>query len=107
GILETVKSYYNKTETVTRNLLWDANTGNVLVSSTTNGFDQTDYSANYPAYWAYPDLGSESARISATATLSSSTWTASSGRIDRAALISAGVPLYPGDEVILYNPSGV
>jgi hypothetical protein len=41
----------------TENLVYDSETGNVVVSRTNNEFDQPIYSVNYPAYWAYEGMG--------------------------------------------------
>lgn len=41
----------------TKNLAWDAKSGQVLVTETINEFDDKYYSFNYPAYWAYENMG--------------------------------------------------
>lgn len=41
----------------TKNLAYDAQTGEVLVTRTNNEFNQPVYSASYPAYWAYGGMG--------------------------------------------------
>lgn len=41
----------------TKNLAFDAETGQVLVSRTNNEFNKPVYSASYPAHWAYPGMG--------------------------------------------------
>lgn len=56
GILEKVETTHNGNRTVTENLLWDANTGNVVLTKTTNELDQPVYNFNYPAYWAYKEM---------------------------------------------------
>lgn len=49
----------------TKNLAWDAKTGQVLLTETINEFDDKYYSFNYPAYWHYKEMGlaSENADI--------------------------------------------
>lgn len=41
----------------TKNLLYDAETGQVLVTRTNNEFEKPVYTVNYPAYWAYSGMG--------------------------------------------------
>jgi len=41
----------------TKNLLYDAETGSVIVNRTNNEFDKPVFTTNYPAYWAYSGMG--------------------------------------------------
>lgn len=41
----------------TRNLLWDAHTGEVLLTETVNEYGDKYYSLNYPAHWYYQGMG--------------------------------------------------
>lgn len=41
----------------TKNLVYDAETGAVLVSKVNNEFDEPVYNTSYPAYWAYSGMG--------------------------------------------------
>lgn len=41
----------------TKNLAYDAQTGQVLVTKTTTNFNDAVYSLNYPAYWHYTAMG--------------------------------------------------
>ena len=41
----------------TKNLVYDAETGQVIINRTNNEFDKPIYSVNYPAYWAYKGMG--------------------------------------------------
>jgi hypothetical protein len=41
----------------TKNLAYDAETGEVLVTRTNNEFNQPLYTSNYPAFWAYGGMG--------------------------------------------------
>ncbi|MBN9383769.1 MAG: hypothetical protein J0H74_23635 [Chitinophagaceae bacterium] len=50
----------------TKNLAYDAQTGEVLVSRTNNEFNQPVYNTSYPAYWAYGGMGSAYKNINAT-----------------------------------------
>ncbi|MET0466546.1 MAG: hypothetical protein ABW007_25535 [Chitinophagaceae bacterium] len=49
----------------TENLLYDAQTGAVIVSKTNNEFDKPIYNVNYPAYWAFTGMGLASDNIDA------------------------------------------
>lgn len=51
GILRETVAYDAGAEVSTKNLAWDAETGNVLLTQTVNEFDDNYYSFNYPAYW--------------------------------------------------------
>ena len=41
----------------TKNLVYDAETGQVIVNRTHNEFEKHIYSVSYPAYWAYSGMG--------------------------------------------------
>lgn len=41
----------------TKNLAWDAKTGQVLLTETINEFDDKYYNFNFPAYWYYNGMG--------------------------------------------------
>lgn len=41
----------------TKNLAWDANTGEVLLTETQNEYGDNYYSFTYPAYWMYNEMG--------------------------------------------------
>ncbi|NOT50233.1 MAG: hypothetical protein HOP10_03040 [Chitinophagaceae bacterium] len=56
GILEKVKHIDKGSEVNTKDLVYDAETGNVLVTETNNEFNKPVYSFNYPAHWAYKGM---------------------------------------------------
>lgn len=58
GILEKTVKTVNGSTSVAENLLWDAETGEVLLSKVNNEFKESTYSFNYPAHWAYDGMGS-------------------------------------------------
>ena len=41
----------------TKNLAWDATSGQVLVTETVNEYDDNYFNTTYPAYWAYKGMG--------------------------------------------------
>ncbi|THU40044.1 DNRLRE domain-containing protein [Niastella caeni] len=52
GILKKVRTEKNGSSITSENLLWDGETGNVLLTRTQNEFNDYTYAFNYPAYWA-------------------------------------------------------
>ncbi|MGV7107012.1 hypothetical protein [Flavobacterium sp. U410] len=55
----------------TKNLLWDASSGQVLLTGTVNEYDDHYYTFNYPAYWMYDGMGLASTNIGLEGTLES------------------------------------
>ncbi len=52
GILREKIAHDVGSKISTKNLAWDANTGEVLVTQTINEYDDNYFSFNFPAYWA-------------------------------------------------------
>ena len=52
GILESVVNNDKGSIVSTKNLVYDAETGSVLVSETNNEHNKPIYNSNYPAHWA-------------------------------------------------------
>ena len=57
GILDSVRVSDGLSVSTTRNLLWDQNTGAVLLTSVNNNFDDRIYSYTIPAYTQYDEMG--------------------------------------------------
>lgn len=57
GILDSVVVIDKGSKISTRNLVWDGETGGVLVTQTQNEFNDPVYQFQYPAHWAYPGVG--------------------------------------------------
>jgi hypothetical protein len=58
GILRKIKTTNEYgAVAITENLLFDKETGSMIMSSTTNTFGEKIYSLNMPAYWGYPRMG--------------------------------------------------
>ncbi|MEO0728259.1 MAG: hypothetical protein AAFZ63_27170 [Bacteroidota bacterium] len=57
GILDKVTVMENGSTLTTENLLYDAETGNVLLTETQNEFDDAMFSFTYPAHLAYDGMG--------------------------------------------------
>jgi hypothetical protein len=57
GILDSVIHIDKGSKTSTRDLLYDAETGDVVLTRTQNEFNDPVYSFNYPSHWAYDGMG--------------------------------------------------
>ncbi|HVI47116.1 MAG TPA: PA14 domain-containing protein [Chitinophaga sp.] len=57
GILDSTIVMDKGSRVVTRNLLYDNETGDVILTSTQNEFNDPVYQFAYPAYWAYDGMG--------------------------------------------------
>lgn len=57
GILDSVIQIDKGSRVVTRDLLYDAETGDVVLNRTMNGFGDPVFSYNYPSHWAYDGMG--------------------------------------------------
>ncbi len=91
---KTVKMENGSTIT-SENLLWDAETGNVLLTKTQNEFDDPVYSFAYPAHWVYEGMGQAYKNLGTVITGFSSN---SNGEINSSATYNS--LLQPGDELI-------
>lgn len=57
AVLDSVLVIDKGSQVSTKNLVYDAETGQVIVNRTNNEFDKAVYSVSYPAYWAYSGMG--------------------------------------------------
>ena len=57
GILDSVFVVDKGSKVSTKNLVYDAETGNVLLTRTQNEHNKSIYKFNYPAHWAYSGMG--------------------------------------------------
>jgi hypothetical protein len=108
GILDKIETFDNKTKTTVENMLWDSNTGEVLLTKETNHLNQSVYNFNYPAYWPYPQMGHEFRRdnVQILSTTMSPVWDPNSGIITPS-LVSNPCILSIGDEVRLYESTSI
>ena len=93
AILREVVAHDLGASVKTRNLAWDSETGNVLLTETTNEYDDKLYSLAYPAHWAYEGMAQGYKNILQDISFE----TSSDGEITTGA-----THLVPGDEVA-YN----
>jgi hypothetical protein len=63
GILKETIAYDAGAAVYTKNLAWDAETGEVLVTETTDEFSDKYYTMNYPAHWFYKGMGQASQNL--------------------------------------------
>jgi hypothetical protein len=57
SVLDSVVTIDKGSQVSTKNLAYDAETGEVLVTRTNNEFKQPLYNTSYPAWWAYGGMG--------------------------------------------------
>lgn len=57
GIMNRVTANQDGSIVETKNLAYDAETGDVLATQTTNNYNDAVYSLNFPAHWKYDQLG--------------------------------------------------
>lgn len=68
AVLDSMVVIDKGSQVSTKNLAYDAQTGEVLVTRTNNEFNQPVYNTSYPAYWAYSGMGLAYKNIDATYT---------------------------------------
>lgn len=91
GLLESTTVKHEESEITTRNLAYDEESGNVILTQTTNEFNDDIFEFTYPAHWGYDRMGPAYENIG----IQFSTTTGNDGKFP-----PADVPfLVPGDEV--------
>jgi hypothetical protein len=70
GILKRTIATDNTSEVSTRNLAYDAVTGQVLATETFNNFDDEVYNLTYPVHWHYDQMGPAYSNVGITMSLS-------------------------------------
>lgn len=56
GILTKIRKNLDGSEVITENKLWDLNTGNPVLTSVNNEFNDPIYNIQYPAYWLHKGM---------------------------------------------------
>lgn len=59
GVLDETVVYSEGATAHNKNLMFDAETGEPILTSTYNDFEKPIYSYSYPAWWAYDNMGGE------------------------------------------------
>lgn len=98
GRVHEVVKMENGSRVSTENLAYDALTGQVLVTRTSNNFKDPIYNISFPAYWHYDGMGLAYRNIGATITAS----VGANGQFSHA---QAHQLFVPGDELALW-PAG-
>lgn len=65
GILDRVIAWDSGSKMATENKLWDAETGNVLLTESSNSYGDPVKNFTYPAHWGYDRMGAASKNIKA------------------------------------------
>ena len=63
GILKEKIAYDLGAKVSTKNLAWDAGSGQVLLTETINEYDDNYYNFSYPAHWMYEGMGQASENL--------------------------------------------
>ncbi len=84
----------------TENLLFDENTGNTLLTRTTNEFDDSIYSFHYPAHWIYKGLSAGYISSDLSFTIPAATGSNNTKIISNAGIFGV---LNEGDEIVSNN----
>jgi hypothetical protein len=100
GLLKEVIAQDMTSKIATKNLAYDAETGEVLLTQTNNAFDDPVYSFTYPAHWYYNGMGGAYKNINA--------------KIPNIVINGSGILNYPnassyfalGDQLILESTTG-
>ncbi len=71
GLLKSVETFDNGAKTTVENMVYDAETGDVLLTKTNNSYNDHTYDVKYPAYWAYERMGPAYTNIGYEATATS------------------------------------
>lgn len=57
GVLKEKIAYDLGSSVSTKNLAWDSKTGDVVLTETSNEYNDQYYNLNFPSYWSYPQMG--------------------------------------------------
>jgi hypothetical protein len=71
GILRETIAYDAGSHVSTKNLAWDANTGEVLLTETVNEYNDKYFSFNFPSYWANKGMSQSALNIGLESTIES------------------------------------
>lgn len=69
GVLIEKIAYDLGSTVSTKNIAWDSHSGDVLLTKTSNEYNDDYYSFNYPAYWMYKGMGAAYQNIDISGTL--------------------------------------
>ena len=98
ALLDRVVAYDQDAKITTKNLAWDEETGEVLLTQTENEYNDDIYNLTYPAHWAYDGMGQAYKNIGLKFSL---TTAEGSNIINGTATVGNDLKalLHPGDEL--------
>jgi hypothetical protein len=99
GILDSVVHIDKGSRVCSRNLLYDAETGDPLLVKTLNEFNDSIFQFTYPSHWAYPGTGPAYQNIDAVL----SHLTVNKGKITKGLTLPDSTYLSAGDELLVYS----
>jgi hypothetical protein len=100
GIIDSVVHIEKGSKVSTRNMLYDSETGDPLLTRTQNEFNDPVYQFSYPAHWVYKGMGPAYQNIGATL----EHLKVAKGKIDETDLEQpVSVYLSAGDELFVYS----
>ena len=98
GILEETVAYDHSSTVSTKNLVWDEQTGQVLLTATTNEFNDPIYNFTYPAHLAYDRMGPAYKNMDFEEEIT----LGSGGNVDTLSLSTASYNMFvEGDELLM------
>jgi len=104
GLVSKVTKMQNGSTVTTRNLLYDGETGEVLLTQTNNEFDKPVYNFTYPAHWAYDGMAGAYKNIGA---VMNNVLTHSTGTFSTPNDATAKAFFAPGDELEISTATGL
>lgn len=106
GILRETIAHDAGASVSTRNLIWDAYTGEVLLTETVNEYGDKYYSLNYPAHWNYSGMGMASLNSNLALPFVPHGSVVNGYKLP-GGILSPQTYLHNGDEVLVTTTSGV
>lgn len=104
GIIESIEAYDGSSLLKTKNVKWDRLTGEVVLSTVNNNFDNPVFTYNIPAYLKYQGLSGAYQNIGLKLNIKGLLTLTPGSAGDYYFPASPGSELlYPGDEIILYK----
>lgn len=97
--IESITTSYLGSENTAKNIIHDARSGNVILSSLKNEFEDDLYSLNYPAHWKYTGLANSS--VNDHAYFKGGSISGTNNIINSSATNGASFSI--GDELLLHN----
>lgn len=105
GILDEVEVFSDGSTVITKNLLYDAETGEALLTTVNNEWDKPVYNYNYAAHWNYDGMGGAYKNYRANVYFAETAGLFTLYAGDGGEPIPASTILIPGDEITV-NEAG-